>query len=200
MPKEMKKTTAKKLEIRPHQLRSNTLKLLARLQENPVALAAFVRNPTKAIANGIMKQGLTQQRLSEANRLLFALISNDEMLRWLKTYDQGLGGKRMDKQAFAMAFAKKVGELGDKNIVAALIGNGVVGNGIPGLSSVAYQCVVRETTGRDSAVCTPVAKESLTLGSVVTPDTLRAVTDALIAHAKQLGVQGQLANLEQQIL
>jgi hypothetical protein len=200
MLKQVKKPKSARLEIRRPELRANTLKLLAKIQKEPALLKAFVRNPTKAIANGIMKQRLAPQKMSESNRLLFALIANDEMLRWLKTYDEGLGGKHMDKQAFTAAFAKKIGELGDKNILAALVGNAAVNNGIPGLSSVAYQCVIRETTGKDSCACTPVAKASLTLAGVVTPDTLRAVTDALIAHAKQLSAQGKLATLEQQIL
>jgi len=96
--------------------------------------------------------------------------------------------------------AKEVASLNDDNIVVALVGNALVGNGIPGLSNLAYQCVSNETTGKSSCACTPVAKNQARFGeNAIDPATIRALSEALTARAKALVRQGVIANLDETI-
>jgi hypothetical protein len=195
MPRPRRHITRPKLELRPRRLRENLLVLLKKVASDETARAAFVRNPVDQVSNKIMRRKLSPQRVSEANRLLFALISDERMLRWLRTYESaGIGAA--SKLDFADQFARQVASLGDAAIIAALVGNAAVGNGIPGLTDVAYQCVCNETTKKTSTVCTPVAKASiLEPGSIVTPEMLRVVSESLIARGRDLRAKGALTDL-----
>lgn len=185
---------AQKLELRPAKMRSNLLALLEQVEKNQSTREAFIKNPTKLITAKVTKTKVTTQQVSEANRLLFALIANDKMLSWLSRYEPPKG--KGAKQAFATEFAKQIAALGDKNILTALVGNAMVGNGIPGMSQVAYQCVCRETTGKQSTTCTPVSKASQAFDDVIQPEVIRSVSEALVARAKSLTKKGVIADLD----
>lgn len=190
----------KALELRPPGLRKNMLALLAKLRQDQKAQEAFVANPTKVITSQVSKQQLTTDQVSESNRLLFALIANDRMRTFFSKFEPTATKPSAAKEEFAAAFAKQIASLQDPNILVALVGNALVGNGIPGLSQVAYQCVCRETTGKQSTVCTPVAKNQLTFGgNSVDPAVVRSLSEAFVARAKALAEQGTLANLTETV-
>lgn len=197
----LRKDSSDRLEIRPEGFRRNIIDLLERVHVDEYTMTSFIQNPVDLVTNRVMARELPPQQVSEANRLLFALIANDEMRDWLDTYEANNQGKRLNKEEFAVAFAKKINELDDENILIALVSNAAVGNGIPGFTDVMYQCVVRETPNKDSVACTPVAKDTTSfLGTMLNPDILRSITEALIVRAKELSASGQLANLSNQIL
>lgn len=190
---------AETLELRVPDLRKNLLAVLEKVETDERVRAAFVKNPAKLITAKVAHVALSAHQISETNRLLFSLIANDKMRAWLSRY-KGTGTGKAAKQEFAAAFAKQVASLRDENILTALLGNALAGNGVPGLSQVAYQCVCNETTGKTSTTCTPVAKNQVAFGSeVVDPETVRALSEALVARAKTLVKQGALVNLEESI-
>src|SRR5262249_19785328 len=158
-----------------------------------------IANPTKLITSHVTHKSLTAQQVSESNRLLFALIANDEMRSFLAKFEPSASGSK-GKQEFAAAFAKQIASLEDRNILVALVGNALAENGIPGLSQVAYQCVCNETTGKTSTACTPVAKNQSTFGGdVIDPETIRGLSEAFVARAKALAKQGVLGELDERI-
>ena len=191
---------SRKLELRSPQLRNNMLALLEKVRDDERAREAFVNNPTKAIASKVTLATATPRQVSESNRLLFALLANDRMREFMARFEPRGSNATTSKQEFATAFAKEVASLNDDNIVVALVGNALVGNGIPGLSNLAYQCVSNETTGKSSCACTPVAKNQARFGeNAIDPATIRALSEALTARAKALVRQGVIANLDETI-
>lgn len=193
-----KATRTRKLELKPKDLRKNVVALYKLLQKNEDARTAFIRDPAGQIGRRIVKRKLPPQQISEANRLLFAIIANDEMVKWLQDYGARARGK-LDKKAFALEFARQIQKLDDPSINAGVLGNAALGVGIPGLGEIAYQCVVNETPNKHSSVCTPVAKDSLPKPTDLDPEVIRLLTGHLIQHAKQLSQQGTLTNLGAQV-
>ena len=192
-----KKATKSKLEIKHKDLQKNVLRLFEEMQQNKSMMDSFIHNPTEQIVNKVMRKKLPPQQISEANRLLFSLIANDEMLNWLNNYNKDMSGGKIDKKQFAMDFAKEISKLGDENILVSLISNAVQGYGIPGLGDIAYQCVCNETPNKNECACTPVAKDQLSLpdGVRIKPEMLRAITEHLVSYAKKLRSEGKLSNL-----
>lgn len=186
-----------KLEIKQKDLQKNLLKLFAEMQKDKKLMNSFIHNPTKHIANFVMGKKLPPQQISEANRLLFSLIANDDMVKWLNTYREYEREGEIDKKKFAVDFAREIGKLGDENILISLVSNAVQGYGIPGMGEAAYQCVCNETPNKYSCACTPVAKNQLPVpdGIMVRPEMLRALAEHLISYAKDLSREGKLSNL-----
>lgn len=185
-----------RLVIKPRGLRKNLVTLFQRLEKNTKARDAFIRNPVGTLAKEVTRRRLPPQRVSEANRLLFALLANDEMVRWLRTYGTNRVSGKLDKKQFALAFARQIQKCDDANILAGVVINAARGYGIPGLWEVAYQCVVNETPTKYDAVCTPVAKDKLPEELGVPPEVLRLTTEHLISHAKDLARKGILTRLD----
>lgn len=176
-----------RLEIKPKEMRKRLIALFDKIDKDEKIRESFIRNPSQYISNDVMNQNLPPQQLSEANRLLFSLMSNDTMLEWLKTYQSQEVGAKFNKKQFLQDFAKKIAALGDENIIASIVSNASLGYGIPGLGDVAYQCVYNETPNKYEFACTPVSKDPKVPGLNIRPEMLRALTDSLIDHAKELG-------------
>lgn len=189
------------LELRPPELRKNMIALLEKVENDKQARQAFIDNPTKVMISKVAHVKASASQVSESNRLLFALLANDKMLDFLAKFEASTTNRKAAKLEFAAAFASKIAELKDENITIALLGNTLVGNGVPGLSQIAYQCVTNETTGKTSTACTPVAKNSIDISNslVIDPETIRALSEALVARAKKLAKAGAIANLNQRI-
>jgi len=194
----MTRQKTSRLDLKQKDLQKNLLELFGEMQKDKRLMTSFIHNPTEHIANVIMRKKLPSQQISEANRLLFSLIANDDMVKWLNKY-QGFERKGdIDKKQFAVDFAKEIGKLGDENILISLVSNAVQGYGIPGLGEIAYQCVCNETPNKQSCACTPVAKDQLPIpdGIMIRPEMLRALAEHLISYAKDLSRAGKLSNLD----
>lgn len=199
--------TSPPLLLNIRKLRANAINLFEELQENEELAQEFIENPTEIVANRIAQQKIPIQQASEANRLLFSLLANDEMREWLESYPEENAGKRVSKSQFAADFAQAVARIGDKNIHISLLNNAALGYGIPGLTDIAYQIIINNSAG--SAVATPVseaqeAKSSQNFngfpsGGNITPAIMRMITERMIEYAIQLRDSGVLANLNQQI-
>jgi hypothetical protein len=176
------------------------LALLEKVQRDDRTREAFIANPTKVMTSQVTHEPASAQQVSESNRLLFALIANDKMRDFFSKFEASASGAKAAKQEFAEAFAKQIASLKDENIMVALVGNAIVGNGIPGMSQVAYQCVCNEVPSKTSCSCTPVAKNEIGFGSnVIDPETIRSLSEAFVARAKELAKQGVLGNLQENV-
>jgi hypothetical protein len=195
-------TTSKsrRLAVTPKGMRNNLIVLYERLEKSERLRDSFISDPTGHISRRVMQKRLPRQQVSEANRLLFSLLANEKMVRWLKNYRQVSGRGKIDRQKFALDFAKQVQRLGDDNIMAGVIANAARGYGIPGLTNVAYQCVVNETPNKYDCACTPVSKDSIPADLGVRPELVRSMTRHLIRHATDLAAAGKLTDLTAEIL
>lgn len=192
----------RRLLLKPKELQENLIALYGELQRNERAKSSFIQDPTGQIARRVVKRRLPPQQVSEANRLLFAILANDEMVKWL----QGYGGKtapgaKLDKRQFALDLARQIQRLNDPSINAGVLGNAALGVGIPGLGEVAYQCVCNELPNKYDCACTPVAKDTpVPPKQGIEPELVRALTEHLVQHAKDLSQQGKLADLGTQVM
>lgn len=192
--KATKKDQRLRLEI--DGFRERMINLLNDLDKNPELQEEFVSNPCGVLSERVTGTKVTRHQISEAHRLMFAILANDELVKWLNTYEPK--GHRLDKEEFAHEFAKKLSELDDGTIIAAIVSNVMVENGLPGFSQVAYQCVVRELPTKESTACTPVAKNTNIIGRKrLDPNTIRSLSEALVKRAKELRKKGHLTNLSQ---
>ena len=184
-----------RLELQIDDIRDRMVKVLDDLEKDDNLQKELIEDTCGFMTKYVTREPFSRDQISEANRLMFAILANDEMVEWLESYKPK--GIRFNKEDFAIALASKLKEVDDGTIIAAIISNVTVGNGIPGISNFAYQCVVRETCSSDSVRCTPVARNSkMTIGDhVINPAMMRTINDAMIKHAKNLKKSGQLNDL-----
>jgi hypothetical protein len=189
-------------------LRKNTATLFDALKQDEHARQRFIRNPTGEVSRVIAQRELTPQQESAVNRVLFAMLANQEFMRWLDEY-RGPDGKPVTREQFARDFAQAVIQYGDEDLFKGVMGQVAEGFGFPG--EVAQQLV----TGPEKSVATPAATPSTSDQSahsssnansvafgdptVIEPAFLRSIIQQLIERAQQLKHQRQLGNLDRKI-
>jgi hypothetical protein len=181
------------LTIDQGKTRERLAALIQRIEKMPEVREQFLQDPAGTLSEEVTGLSPTRHQVSEVNRLLFAILANDELVKWIAEFESQ--EKSAAREAFAESFARKVVELGDARVLGSIVNNAVVGNGFPGIGPVAYQCVSNETTGKTSCTCTPVAKASIADEFGIDPGTIRSLSDALVARAKDLAQAGQLDRL-----
>lgn len=67
-------------------LRKNTELLFQQLESDDEARKAFIVNPTGILSTTLLKRALPEQEISDANRVLFAMLANDGFRDWLDNY------------------------------------------------------------------------------------------------------------------
>lgn len=188
-----------KFELKSRKMQQSLEKFFEEIDADKNLQELFIQNPSGIISEKVMQNKMPPQQLSEANRLLFSLISNDKMMEWLNKYSEIHKAEKIDNKKFAADFAKAIAEVDDTNIIVSIVNNAALGFGLPGFTNNAYQCVCNETWKTEtSCTCTPVSKYPTNLGTV-TPETLRAISEHLIKYAKKLNSEGRLQNLQSQI-
>ena len=101
------------LEIRPKlilnentEFRKRTIELFKELEQNESLREAFIKNPVEVVGSRILEKNFSLQQISEANRLLFALLANQKFVHWLDDYATKTHGHRVEREQFAKDFAK----------------------------------------------------------------------------------------------
>lgn len=202
------------LVLKRPDFRKNTAALFADLEKNPREREEFIRNPAGKLASRVTGERLPEQRVSDANRVLFAMMANDEFRKWLDTYDASPKGQRVSDQQFARDFASAVLRFGDSDLLRALFKHASDGFGIPGMGGPSAQQLV---TGPEKTFITSPATPSSSSAKVessqnfnhsgfhfgdtrlVDPAVMRAVVEQLLTHARDLKARGVLADLNQVI-
>ncbi|HSJ62955.1 MAG TPA: hypothetical protein VK922_03505 [Gemmatimonadaceae bacterium] len=198
----------KGLVLKRTDLRRNTAALFERLDRDPAAREEFIRDPTGKLATHIARRRLPRQHLSDANRVLFAMLANDEFRAWLDRYRARPGGRPVTEATFGRDFAAAVLKYGDSELLRALFKMAGDGYGMPGVSHVFQQLVVGPEKSVITSPATPSTSDKsahssqnfnnkqtgiqLGDGAIVDPAMMRAITSQLIAHAKALKAAGKL--------
>lgn len=186
-------STGPALTIDRRQMRERLAALMKRIEEAPDVREQFLLDPAGILAEEVTGVDASRHQLSEVNRLMFAILANDDLVEWIAEFEPKR--KPAAREVFIENFARKVAELGDATVLGAIISNAAVGNGFPGIGQLAYQCVSNETTGKRSVTCTPVAKASLGGEYGIDPATIRSLSEALVERARELARTGQLGQL-----
>lgn len=182
------------LTIDQGHMRERLASLINRIETVPEVREQFLHDPAGTLSKEVTAVEASRHQLSEVNRLMFAILANDDLVQWIADFESQR--KPLAREAFMESFSKKVIELGDRTVLGAIISNSAVGNGFPGIGPIAYQCVSNETTGKRSCTCTPVAKASLGPEHGIDPATLRSLSEALVDRARELARSGELERLQ----
>ena len=67
---------------------AGVLHAVAGLENDERLVEEFVHNTCGVLTSRVTGYEVTRHQISEANRLLFAIISNDKLINWLKNYEQ----------------------------------------------------------------------------------------------------------------
>jgi hypothetical protein len=196
------------LVLKEKDIRKNTEELFEHLGRDERARQDFIKNPTAALSEKIVKHKLPEQEVSDVNRVLFAMLANDRFRKWLDEYEASPGGKKVSEAEFSKDFANAVLQFGDSDLIRALFKQAGDGFGLQGFSKVAEQLFTGPEKSTVTSPATPStsdksAKSSqnfnnsssglqLGLGGIVDPALVRAVISQLIEHAKQLQASGAL--------
>ena len=152
----------------------------------------------------------TEQKISQSNRLLFSLLTNDGFRQWASGFQAKLsqevsvgqlGPSEIDKRMLYEEVAKAFVEFGDKNLIASLVP--VLPNGVlhddPGPASVTHFSTMVETylvVAIAAVIVLVLTQIDLTpLTSPVpgvTPREFRSIADQLILQAKNIDRTGTL--------
>ena len=69
----------------------NSVALFEEFERDPAARQRFIENPAGELAAKVLRRELPPQRQSDTNRVLFALLANDEFMSWLADYPSSQG-------------------------------------------------------------------------------------------------------------
>lgn len=194
------------LVLKREDIKRHTEALFAKLENDADMRQRFIQDPTGHLASEIVRQELPPQQLSDANRVLFAMLANDRFRQWLDDYKSVRDGKPVTREQFAIDFAKAAAEFGDSDLLRALFKHAGDGFGIPGIN--AQQLVI----GPEKSIATPAATPSTSNQTAhsssnanafqpgdiagIDPAFMRAIVGQMIEHAKTLQVAGQLADVD----
>ncbi|MFB9241939.1 hypothetical protein ACFFXZ_09710 [Massilia antarctica] len=198
----------KPLVLKKKDLIKNTEQLFERLENDDAARTAFIENPNGVLSGEVLKRTLPEQKISDANRVLFSMLANDRFREWLDDYEARPQGQRVTDAQFSKDFADAVVKYGDSDLIRALFQQAADGFGLPGFHDVAEQFVIGPEKSTFTSPATPSTSDKSAnssqnfnnkstgvqfgWGALSNPALLRAIIGQLIAHAKELQASGKL--------
>lgn len=208
------RTSRPKLVLKRQDLRKNTAILFEQLAKDKSAREEFIRNPVGQVAEKLTKQPLPRQQVSDANRILFAMMANEKFRKWLDEYEAQPGGKAVTQEQFGRDFAEALLTFADSDLIRAVFKYASDGFGMPGFTDVAQQLVI----GPDKSLVTSPATPSTSDKSLhssqnfnnkqtgfqfgdafhVDPAFMRSMVEHLITQAQELKKSGKLADVNTQ--
>ena len=81
----------------------------------------FVTDPAQIMAEYVTGSSLPEDAADVSNQMLYAVVSNGSLLRWMVRYARQHDGQPPTRPAFATDFADAVATYGDRQVVGALI-------------------------------------------------------------------------------
>lgn len=204
-------TTRKPLVLKKEDLRRNTAALFSKLEKDPAERERFIHDPTGQLSEKVVKQKLEGQVISDANRVLFAMLANDQFREWLDAYKARPKGKKVTHEQFSRDFCDAVLKFGDSDLLRAVVKQAGDGSGLPAFSKVAQQLFTGPEKSTVTSPATPSTSDKsanssqnfnnkqtgIQLGdtTLVDPALLRAVIGQLMAYAQELKAAGKLADV-----
>lgn len=200
------------LLLKQDSFRKETNDLFEELASNPVAKKLFIENPA-----GVMRTKLSFIKSdsefprddSDANRLLFSIISNPKFFNFIQQQQDKINKKLnslfltpatkpipdvIDREAILQEFAAAFIKFGDKEILGGLVhAEGTPSGSIdmpPVLILVLIVGVMVFTV-----VAVAVDHDILPTGTAVTPAEMRSIAEALVKAAKEARKAGSLSDL-----
>jgi hypothetical protein len=117
-------TGANRLVLQERDLSKQVNDLFAEIKRDKQKEREFVDNPVGVLGARLSPrefQGLSRQRVANANRTLYALLANDQFLNWLRTYQKGLGTGQVNKGKVLRDFAGAMARYGDPEFFQGML-------------------------------------------------------------------------------
>jgi hypothetical protein len=158
----------------------------------------FINNPAELIAKRFLPPnvlpGISPQRISTANRVLYSVVANDGFRNWAQSYQARIEEVGwVDKAQIVKDFSSAIVHYGDVAFVQALMEGTASEGGGPSKISVlyVYDIVVAIEV---AAIC--IIGAVCVIGIARKPDfspaDFRTLTESLIARARELDRSGAL--------
>jgi hypothetical protein len=208
------KTARPKLVLKRQDLRKNTAILFEQLAKDKTAREEFIQNPVGQVVAKLTKQPLPRQHISDANRVLFAMMANEKFRKWLDEYEAQPGGKAVTQEQFGRDFAEALLKFGDSDLIRAVFKYASDGFGMPGFTDVAQQLITGPDKSAITSPATPSTSDKTLKSSQnfnnkstgfqfgdafhVDPAFMRSMVEHLITHAQELKKSGKLADVNTQ--
>ena len=114
------------LILRNDELAPKTAAFHKELKASPRLQSEFINNPIKVVAQRFLPQniadGISPQRINNANRVLFSIISNDRFRTWAEEYKVTLKKTdNVDKSQLIKDFSAAVIRYGDAALVQGIV-------------------------------------------------------------------------------
>ena len=203
LPKETRaqlSTGGNRLVLQDRELAKRANDLFAEVRRDKQKEREFVENPMGVLGARLSPRGLrgvSRQRVTNANRILYALLANDKFLDWLRSYQKELEGKRLDKGQVLKDLAGAMARYGDPEFFQGMLEAEAAAYVGPEQIHATDGLFVYE----DVAVAHNYAVIVWRGNDLVNPAEMRALTDLLaekaVAKAKEMKAAGAL---QQQII
>src|SRR5207244_6841427 len=96
-----------------------------RIGKDKEAQKAFVENPTKHLIEEVLPaeyaKKISPQRVSNANRFLYAAIANVKFRTWVQEYQKELATKKVDRAQRYKDISKALVQAGDPALILAVL-------------------------------------------------------------------------------
>jgi len=118
-------TGANRLVLQERDLPKQLNQLFAEIKRDKQKEREFIDNPVGVLGSRLSPdefQKLSRSRVANANRVLYALLANDQFLNWLRSYQRGLEGTRqVNKRKVLRDFAVAMAQHGDPNFFQGML-------------------------------------------------------------------------------
>ena len=84
----------------------------------------FVTDPAQVLAEYVEGKGLPSDVAALSNQLLYSVLSNPDLVRWIREYAGAHPGQPPSGAAFVKDFSRAVAQHGDEQVIIALIRGG----------------------------------------------------------------------------
>jgi uncharacterized phage infection (PIP) family protein YhgE len=189
-------TSGPPLVLRNEELAAQTRAFYKELKTNLELQNEFINNPAGLIARHFLPQSavssISAQRLSNANRVLYSMVSNDGFRNWAQNYQTNIDKtNKVDKQQIVKDFAAAIVRYGDAALVQGMMEESFMRARATGDWLVAVDAVVVAWAFGFIAFAVVLVVGART-GDAFTAAELRALTDKMIAKGRQLERTGEL--------
>jgi hypothetical protein len=118
-------TGANRLVLQEPDLSKQLNDVFAEIKRDKQKEREFIDNPVGVLANRFTPrefQETSRPQIANANRVLYALLANDQFLKWLRSYQRGLEGTRqVNKGKVLRDFAEAMARFGDPEFFQGIL-------------------------------------------------------------------------------
>src|ERR1051325_2801280 len=143
----------------------------------------FVTDPAQILSEYLYGKRLTDQASDAANQLLYCVLSNPRLRRWMADYSRHLKGSTPSNHQFAVEFARAVAKQGDELTALSLIRTAAEGRGDFVVQADLLRSIISVIGSRSSSGGTEVSPGGGTEGS---PGGGTEVSPGAIFHGTEM--------------